>query len=57
MGVHPACGSGAHAVLGVDLCVQLCGSTPSKGPVALLVRGGVGHEDDPGDFGAIAVVV
>jgi hypothetical protein len=25
--------------------------------VTLLVRGGVGHEDDPGDFGAIPVVI
>ncbi len=39
-----------------SVTLDLTGASPGE-VVSVVVRGGVGHEEDPGDFGAISVVI
>ena len=39
-----------------SVTLDLTGASPGD-VISVVVRGGVGHEDDPGDFGAISVVI
>ena len=39
-----------------SVTLDLTGASPGE-VVSIVVRGGVGHEEDPGDFGAISVVI